>query len=120
MIAAILFAAQTLPPHPRELPITPVEWLDHYDYCLHVNAAALIEGKVVRTHMEAARRAVVRCWPVRASARRKIISQLRTEGRHNDGNNSQEIAERLLNNAAKAFAQDFSIRLSELGPLDPR
>lgn len=120
MIAAILFAVQTLPAHPRELPITPVEWLDHYDYCLHVNAAALLEGKVVRKQTEAARRAVVRCWPVRASARSKIISQLTMEGRRNDGDCSQEIAERLLNHAAQAFAEEFGIPFSELGPLDPR
>lgn len=118
MMAAILFAVQTLPVHPRELPMTLVEWLDHYDYCLHVNAAAVLDGQAVRDQTEAARRAVVRCGPVRESARSKIISQLRKDGRHNDGNNSQEIANRLLTNIAKAFAADFNVPLSKLEPLD--
>lgn len=119
MIAAILFAVQT-PAHPRELPVTPVEWLDHYDYCLHVNAAAALDGQAVRDQTEAARRAVVRCWPVRASTRSKLISHLMKDGRHNNGNDSQEIADRLLTDTAKAFAADFSLPLSKLGPLDPK
>ena len=120
MIAAILFAVQMPPAHARELPVTPVEWLDHYDYCLHVNATKVLDGQSVRNQAEAARRAVVRCWPVRASARSKIVLHLMRDGRHNDGNNSQAIADRLLNNTAKAFATDFGLPLSKLGPLDPK
>ena len=120
MIAAIvLMTVQELPSHPRELPITAVEWVDHYDYCLHVNASALLDEKAQIGLPEAARRAVVRCWPVRASARSKIIAHLTSEGRHNDVGDSQEIAERLLDNTAKAFAVDFKLTLAALGALDP-
>lgn len=121
MIAAIVFmAVHALPSHPRERPITAVEWADHYDYCLHTNASTLLNEEARLDRTEAARRAVVRCWPVRASARSKIIAHLANDGRHNNAADSHEIAERLLDNTAKAFAADFNLTLAALGPLDAR
>lgn len=120
MILAAIFLAAQVTSHPRELPVTAIEWLDHYHYCLKVNFTAVLDASPAEGRNEAARRATVRCWPVQSSASSKIIEHLERDGGASDPNERQEIAERMLTIAASAFALEVGVRLPNLGPLSAR
>lgn len=118
IIGALLLVTQVVPTGTR-VPVKTVEWVDHYNRCLNVNAAVLLDQDSQLDRREVARRATVRCWPVRASARKIILSDLSDEGSQINPSLGSEMAKRLLDNAAKAFALDFGLPLVALGPLDP-
>ncbi|RYZ73616.1 MAG: hypothetical protein EOP09_01630 [Proteobacteria bacterium] len=121
MIGTIALAAsQILPSQQHKVPVSAVEWIDSYSDCLHVNASVLIKGKIETDRTKAARRAVVRCQPVRTSARGKIVAHLIADGRSKTAGENLQLAESVLHNAAKAFALDFNLPLAAIGPLDPR
>ncbi|MEZ5737071.1 MAG: hypothetical protein R3E09_14950 [Novosphingobium sp.] len=106
-------------PHPREHPKATLEWLDHYDYCLDVNFAQVLETNPAGGAEEAAKRAVIRCWPVHVSTKKKLISDLVEEDGESDANEREEIANRLLTIVATAFAARVGLKAVELGPLSP-
>jgi hypothetical protein len=118
ILAALLAALST--PHPREHPVTAVEWLDHYHYCLDVNFRALADAAPPQKRADAARRATVRCWPVRSSAKSKVVEELGRDGRERSADGQHEVAERMLTIVASAFALDVGVTLGDLGALSPR
>ena len=119
IIFALLLAAENQS-HPREHPKATLEWLDHYDYCLDVNFAQVLEAKPVASAQEAAKRAVIRCWPVHSSTKSKLIGDLDQEGGGSDANERDEIADRLLTIVATAFAARLGLKVAELGSLSPQ
>lgn len=118
ILAFILLAAQSVP-HPRERPVTAVEWLDHYHYCLQVNFVAVLDATPSAERNEAARRAAIRCWPVHSGAQSQVIDHLNRDSGGSDATERQEIAQRMLTIVASAFAADAGVRLTDLGPLSP-
>ena len=119
MILLALLLATESPSHPREHPVAALEWLDHYDYCLDVNFAQVLNTGPQGGRREAAKRAVVRCWPVHASAGGKLIEHLVRDGGGSDANERQEITDRMLMTVADAFAARVGVRPVDLGPLSP-
>lgn len=118
IVVTLLFIAQDMS-NKAQTPKTAVEWVDHYSQCLNENAETLVSQDSRLDRQEVGRRATVRCWPVRASARKAIISELSDTDDRGDRLPTQEIANRLLNSASKAFALDIGLPLVKLGPLDP-
>lgn len=117
ILPAIALAAQATVAHPRENPVTVVERIDHYHYCLSVNYAAVRGFVPAPQPAEAARRATVRCWPVENGLRSAVIAHLARDGRGRDANARAAIAERMSRFVASAFALEAGVSLEELGPL---
>jgi hypothetical protein len=120
MIILLAFLAAAPQPHPREHPNATLEWLDHYDHCLDVNFAQLVEAEPAGGIQDAAKRAVVRCWPVHSSTKGKLVDDLAREGGGGDPSERQEIADHPLIMVATAFAARVELKLVELGPLSPQ
>lgn len=119
MILLTLLMAAEPQVRPREHPKAALEWLDHYDYCLDVNFTQVLNTKPQGGEREAAKRAIVRCWPVHASAKGQLIGDLDQEGGGNDAKERQEIVDRLLTMVATAFAARVGLNAEALGPLSP-
>lgn len=114
----LLFLAQDVPTKYQK-PVKAVEWVDQYNKCLNTSATALIEQRPELDRKETGKRATVRCWPTRASARKAILSELSYDEDHSFSSLHSEMANRLLDSAVKAFAMDFGLSIADLGPLDP-
>lgn len=119
IMVAALIASQVAVAQPRENPVTPVEWLDHYAYCLQVNFDAVLASSPTPGRVEAARRATGRCWPVQAGARGKVITDLENGRSRLDANERQELAERMTAIVASAFALSVGVTSADLGSLSP-
>jgi hypothetical protein len=118
MIILALALVTDYEPHPREHPQSAITWLDHYDYCLEVNQAAVLTAKPENGDQWAATRAVIRCWPVEASTRYEIVGELSNSGEKNVEERNK-IARRLIRIVAAAFAARHNMKVDDLGPLSP-
>ncbi|MGE0775768.1 MAG: hypothetical protein AB7L36_12125 [Sphingomonadaceae bacterium] len=102
--------------HERENPVSAIEWVDHYGYCLNTNFQQVVEANKSTDRSNAASRALVRCWPVRASAEKVIMADLKQSGRQRDICEQERMTERLFTTTVHAFAAQNGIRYSTLGP----
>ncbi|MGV3480910.1 MAG: hypothetical protein ACO1O3_13240 [Sphingobium sp.] len=118
MILLALALAADYQPHPREHPQSAITWLDHYDYCLEANHAAVLKEKRENGDQWAAKRAVIRCWPVEAGVRGRIVDELSNNHEKNAAER-HDIANRLIWMVATAFATRHNMKVSDLGPLSP-
>ncbi|WP_114520365.1 hypothetical protein [Altererythrobacter sp. ZODW24] len=115
ILELLLLTASPQELHPRENPQMAVEWLDHYGYCLHVNFEKVISQEPDGEGIEAARRALIRCAPVHASAMQKVVDELVKNGRRT-GPQRRDAAERLLKTIEEAFASSADVSIADLEP----